>query len=101
GAAAGCTTNRSAAPSVVIARRRLRSGLVQAVLVNTKSANAGTGASGRRRAEQCCQLAATLLGTPARRVEPCSTGPIGLPLPWGQMSRGSRLPVLKLSTSLL
>ena len=99
-AAAGAfTTNRFAAPPVLIARRRLRSGLVQAVLVNTKSANAGTGASGRRRAEQCCQLAATLLGTPERRVVPCSTGQIGLPLPWGKMSRGIRLAVLKLSTA--
>src|SRR5712671_4941265 len=36
------TTNRFAAPPVRIARERLRSGRLQAVLVNTKSANAGT-----------------------------------------------------------
>ena len=42
-AAAGAfTTNRFAAPPVVVARERLRGGRVQAVLVNTKSANAGT-----------------------------------------------------------
>jgi glutamate N-acetyltransferase / amino-acid N-acetyltransferase len=99
-AAAGAfTTNRFAAPPVGIARRRLRSGFIQAVLVNTKSANAGTGASGRKRAEECCRLAATLLGAPERRVVPCSTGQIGLPLSWGKMSRGIRLAVLKLSSA--
>ena len=99
-AAAGAfTTNRFAAPPVVIARRRVRSGFVQAVLVNTKSANAGTGASGRARAEQCCRLAAKLLGAPERRIVPCSTGQIGLPLSWEKMSRGIRLAVLKLSTA--
>ena len=96
-AAGAFTTNRFAAPPVGIGRERLRSGRVQAVLVNTKSANAGTGASGRRRAEQCCRLAAQLLGIPARRVVPCSTGQIGLPLPWDRMARGIRLAVLKLS----
>src|SRR5438093_7528800 len=52
------TTNRFAAPPVAIARQRVRKGTVQAVLVNTKSANAGTGAAGRRRAEECCRLTA-------------------------------------------
>jgi glutamate N-acetyltransferase/amino-acid N-acetyltransferase len=98
-AAGAFTTNRFAAPPVGIGRERLRSGRLQAVLVNTKSANAGTGASGRRRAEQSCRLAAQLLGIPDRRVVPCSTGQIGLPLPWNRMSRGIRLAVLKLSTA--
>src|ERR1044072_5612514 len=97
-AAAGAfTTNRFAAPPVAIGRERLRAGRVQAVLVNTKSANAGTGTSGRRRAEQCCRLAAELLGISERRVIPCSTGQIGLPLASDRMSRGIRLAVLKLS----
>src|ERR1700747_3069874 len=76
------TTNRFAAPPVGIGRERLRSGRIQAVLVNTKAANAGTGASGRRRAEQCCRLAGELLGISDRRVVPCSTGQIGLQLAW-------------------
>src|SRR5436190_23470644 len=64
-AAAGAfTTNRFAAPPVTIARRLLRSGRLQAVLVNTKSANAGTGASGLKRAHACCRLAGQLLGIP-------------------------------------
>ena len=97
-AAAGAfTTNRFAAPPVTIARRRLRSGRVQAVVVNTKSANAGTGAAGLARARACCRLAGELLGIPENRVVPCSTGKIGLPLAWDNVSRGIRLAVLKLS----
>jgi glutamate N-acetyltransferase / amino-acid N-acetyltransferase len=97
-AAAGAfTTNRFAAPPVVLARSRLRSGRVNAILVNTKSANAGTGAAGRKRAEDCCRLAADLLRIPASSVVPCSTGKIGMPLAWDKVSRGIRLAVLKLS----
>jgi glutamate N-acetyltransferase/amino-acid N-acetyltransferase len=98
-AAGAFTTNRFAAPPVEIARRRLRAGVLQGVLVNTKSANAGTGAPGRKRAEQCCRLAAQLLDVPEARVVPCSTGQIGLPLAWDKMARGVRLAVLKLSSA--
>ncbi len=98
-AAGAFTTNRFAAPPVEIARRRLRAGLLHAVLVNTKSANAGTGAPGRKRAEQCCRLAAELLDVSESRVVPCSTGQIGLPLAWDKMARGVRLAVLKLSAA--
>jgi glutamate N-acetyltransferase/amino-acid N-acetyltransferase len=97
-AAAGAfTTNRFAAPPVEIARRRVRSGRLQAVLVNTKSANAGTGAPGLRTAEACCRLAARLLGIPEQRVVPCSTGKIGLPLVWRRIARGIRSAVAELS----
>jgi glutamate N-acetyltransferase / amino-acid N-acetyltransferase len=91
------TTNRFAAPPVRIARPRVRAGRIQAVLVNTKSANAGTGPSGLERAHACCRLAAGLLGIAERRVVPCSTGKIGLPLPWRNIRRGIRLAVGELS----
>ncbi len=97
-AAAGAfTRNLFAAPPVVIARARLRSGRVQAVVVNTKSANAGTGAAGRERALASCRLVATLLGVSERLVVPCSTGKIGLPLSWTKIARGIRLAVGALS----
>ena len=64
-AAAGAfTTNRFAAAPVAVARERVRAGRIRAVLVNTKSANAGTGASGLRKALACCRLAAELLRIP-------------------------------------
>jgi len=97
-AAAGAfTTNRFAAPPVLIGRRRLKSGRVQAVLVNTKSANAGTGASGLARASECCALVASLLGIAESRVVPSSTGKIGLPLSREKIRRGIRAAVAELS----
>jgi glutamate N-acetyltransferase / amino-acid N-acetyltransferase len=96
-AAGAFTTNRFAAPPVAIARERVRAGRIRAVLVNTKSANAGTGVSGLRKARACCRLAAELLKIPEKQVIPCSTGKIGLPLSWEKISRGIRLAVLKLS----
>jgi glutamate N-acetyltransferase/amino-acid N-acetyltransferase len=98
-AAGAFTTNRFAAPPVEVARRRLRAGVLHGVLVNTKSANAGTGSPGRKRAEECCRLAARLLDVPESLVVPCSTGQIGLPLAWEKMARGVRLAVLKLSSA--
>ena len=91
------TTNRFAAPPVVIGRERLRNGRVQAVLVNTKSANAGTGRSGLARANACCALAARLLRIDERLVVPSSTGKIGVPLSWPKISRGIRAAVAELS----
>lgn len=96
-AAGAFTTNRFAAPPVAVARERVRAGRIRAVLVNTKSANAGTGVSGLRKARACCRLAAELLKIPEKQVIPCSTGKIGLPLSWEKISRGIRLAVLKLS----
>jgi glutamate N-acetyltransferase/amino-acid N-acetyltransferase len=98
-AAGAFTRNRFAAPPVEIARERLRGSRVQAVLVNTKSANAGTGEPGRERALASCRLAATLLGIPERLVVPCSTGKIGLALSWTKIARGVRLAVRDLSTA--
>jgi glutamate N-acetyltransferase/amino-acid N-acetyltransferase len=91
------TRNRLAAPPVVVARERLRSGRIQAVLVNTKSANAGTGRPGRERAIACCREVAGLLGIPERLVVPCSTGKIGLPLSRSKIHRGIRSAVAELS----
>ncbi|MGH7818737.1 MAG: bifunctional ornithine acetyltransferase/N-acetylglutamate synthase, partial [Candidatus Binatia bacterium] len=97
-AAAGVfTRNRLPAPPVVLARRRIRSGSIHAVLVNTKSANAGTGAPGLARARESCRLAAARLGVPERMVVPCSTGKIGLPLSLSKIRRGIRLAVDSLS----
>ena len=91
------TQNRFAAPPVLLARERVRAGRIRAVLVNTKSANAGTGRPGLERARACCGLAAELLGVRENEVVPCSTGKIGMPLAWGKMRRGIRLAVAELS----
>jgi glutamate N-acetyltransferase / amino-acid N-acetyltransferase len=76
------TTNRAQAAPVLLASSRLTAsaGGASAVLVNSGQANAATGARGVADAEKTTVAAADLLGLPADRVLPCSTGVIGEPL---------------------
>ncbi len=75
------TTNRVVAAPVVVTRDRLRSGLCQAILVNSGNANACTGDQGLRDAQRCAALVADALGIAEELVAVCSTGVIGVPLP--------------------
>lgn len=76
-AAALFTTNAFAAWPVAIGRERLASGTVQAVLVNSGQANAGTGPEGEHDARAVTAAAAALLGVEPELVLPSSTGVIG------------------------
>jgi glutamate N-acetyltransferase/amino-acid N-acetyltransferase len=75
------TTNRVVAAPVVVTRDRLRSGVCQAILVNSGNANACTGAQGLADARRCAAMAAASLGIAENLVVVCSTGVIGVPLP--------------------
>ncbi len=75
------TQNRVRAAPVVISERRLKSGLCQAVLVNSGNANACTGKQGRQAALALTRAAAASLRVPSALVVPASTGVIGVPLP--------------------
>ena len=75
------TTNRVRAAPVVISERRLKSGLCQAVLVNSGNANACTGKQGQQTALALTRAAAGELGVRASLVLPASTGVIGVQLP--------------------
>ncbi|HEX5539696.1 MAG TPA: bifunctional glutamate N-acetyltransferase/amino-acid acetyltransferase ArgJ [Methylophilaceae bacterium] len=76
------TQNRFCAAPVVLCRQHLASGHdMQALLVNTGNANAGTGEEGMQRAYQTCAALASLLGCEAEQVLPFSTGVIMEPLP--------------------
>jgi glutamate N-acetyltransferase/amino-acid N-acetyltransferase len=79
------TQNRVRAAPVVISERRLRSGLCQAVLVNSGNANACTGKEGRRAALALTRAAASSLRVPRSLVVPASTGVIGVQLPQDNM----------------
>ncbi len=80
--AAVFTQNRFCAAPVIVAREHLQSGEpVQALLVNTGNANAGTGEDGLARARATCDALAGVLGCPAAAVMPFSTGVIMEPLP--------------------
>src|SRR5689334_8016388 len=74
------TQNRFCAAPVVLAKKHLKN-QVQALVINTGNANAGTGDDGLRRAMQVCDALASHLGCNADQVLPFSTGVIMEPLP--------------------
>ncbi|KPK16856.1 MAG: hypothetical protein AMJ62_03655 [Myxococcales bacterium SG8_38] len=75
------TTNRVRAAPVTISERRLRTGLCQAILVNSGNANACTGRQGREAALSLTQAVASALRVSRGLVVPASTGVIGAQLP--------------------
>jgi glutamate N-acetyltransferase/amino-acid N-acetyltransferase len=75
------TKNRVRAAPVVISERRLKSGLCQAILVNSGNANACTGKQGRQAALALTRAVAASLRVRSALVVPASTGVIGAQLP--------------------
>jgi glutamate N-acetyltransferase/amino-acid N-acetyltransferase len=75
------TKNRFCAAPVTLAKKHLKNE-VQALVVNTGNANAGTGEDGVKRARQVCEALAGHLGCEAEEVLPFSTGVIMEPLPF-------------------
>jgi glutamate N-acetyltransferase/amino-acid N-acetyltransferase len=82
-AAAVFTQNKFRAPPVEASLERLNvsGGHASGVIVNSGNANAGTGAKGRRDAEEMCAAAARAVGCDPRDMLVCSTGLIGFRLP--------------------
>lgn len=77
-AAAGVfTTSRVKAAPVIVAQECLHGGKLQAITVNSGSANCFTGRAGINLARQSCAALAISLGCPSELVAPCSTGVIG------------------------
>ena len=79
------TRNRAAAAPVTLSRRRIKAGMARAVVLNSGSANAGTGPYGMIDAEKVTGRVAELVGADPDLILMCSTGPIGSRLPVGQM----------------
>jgi glutamate N-acetyltransferase/amino-acid N-acetyltransferase len=75
------TRNRVRAAPVAISEQRLKSGLCQAILVNSGNANACTGGPGRQAALALTRAAAAELRIRTPLVVPASTGVIGAQLP--------------------
>ena len=75
------TRNRVRAAPVTVSERRLKSGLCQAILVNSGNANACTGKQGKQAALALTRTAARSLRVPSSLVVPASTGVIGVQLP--------------------
>jgi glutamate N-acetyltransferase / amino-acid N-acetyltransferase len=75
------TRNAFCAAPVQVAREHLDAGQARWLLINAGNANAGTGESGLRAAQETCAGVAALTSGPASAVLPFSTGVIGEPLP--------------------
>ncbi|MGQ0578200.1 MAG: bifunctional glutamate N-acetyltransferase/amino-acid acetyltransferase ArgJ [Betaproteobacteria bacterium] len=86
--AAVFTRNRFCAAPVTVAKAHLQTGGIQALVVNTGCANAGTGEDGLARARQACGEVASLLGCTPEQVLPFSTGVIMEPLPVDRIATG-------------
>lgn len=80
-AAAVFTTSLTSAPPVEVSRAHVASGRIQAIVVNSGAANAGTGEAGVADAEAMTRAVAHELGCEPTEVVVCSTGPIGGRLP--------------------
>ncbi|MFC1489364.1 bifunctional glutamate N-acetyltransferase/amino-acid acetyltransferase ArgJ [Thermodesulfobacteriota bacterium] len=74
------TQNRVQAAPVILGRERIKSGLCQAIIVNSGNANCCTGDQGMDHAMAMAKFAATGLGIAEDLVLPASTGVIGQPL---------------------
>ncbi|MBL6719190.1 MAG: bifunctional glutamate N-acetyltransferase/amino-acid acetyltransferase ArgJ [Pseudomonadales bacterium] len=75
------TQNRFCAAPVILARSHREAATPRYLLINTGSANAGTGAPGLAAAERCCEALAAFAGVAPETVLPFSTGVIGETLP--------------------
>jgi glutamate N-acetyltransferase/amino-acid N-acetyltransferase len=79
------TRNRVKAAPVILDIERIKSGVCQAIIVNSGNANCCTGEQGIRDAETMASLSASELGISKDLVLVASTGVIGEPLPIGKI----------------
>ena len=86
--AATFTTNRFCAAPVTVSRSHAANARARAVVLNSGNANAATGGPGLACAERACERVAAELGCDAEDVLVCSTGVIGVPLPWEPYETG-------------
>lgn len=91
-AAGAFTSNKVKAAPVRVSQEHLRRGKVQAIIANSGNANACTGPRGIQDAREMCALAAAELGLKPSQVAVCSTGIIGLPLPFDRIK--AQIPAL-------
>jgi glutamate N-acetyltransferase/amino-acid N-acetyltransferase len=89
-AAAMFTRNRFPGAPVIIGRRHVANGLVQALVINSKNANVAMGEQGIDNAIETCRIVGQELGVSPYDVLPFSTGVIGRPLPMDKIRAGLR-----------
>ena len=87
-AAAMFTRNRFPGAPVIIGRKHVANGYVQALVINSKNANVAMGKQGLDNAIETCRLVGEELGISPYDVLPFSTGVIGRPLPMDKIRAG-------------
>lgn len=85
-AAATFTTNKVKAAPVLVSMEHLRSKTCRAVVLNSGNANACTGKQGLADSRNTAEAVATALGATADQVLVCSTGRIGVPMPFSKIA---------------
>jgi glutamate N-acetyltransferase/amino-acid N-acetyltransferase len=91
------TTNRVVAAPVTVSRAQIQAGAARAIVTNSGSANACTGAVGRRDAWRMVEATAEALSVPRAEVLVASTGVIGRPLPIEDVVEGIHLAATRMS----
>ena len=89
-AAAMFTRNRFPGAPVIVGRKHIANGLVQALVINSKNANVAMGKLGIDNAVETCRIVGQELGVDPYEVLPFSTGVIGRPLPMDKIRAGLR-----------
>jgi len=89
-AAAMFTRNRFPGAPVIVGRKHIANGFVQALVINSKNANVAMGKQGIDNAIETCRIVGAELGVDYRDVLPFSTGVIGRPLPMDKIRAGLR-----------
>ncbi|MFW6035685.1 MAG: bifunctional glutamate N-acetyltransferase/amino-acid acetyltransferase ArgJ [Halothermotrichaceae bacterium] len=87
-AAAMFTTNKFKAAPVLLSQKRMKNNEIQAVIINSGNANAGTGKQGYKDAEAMTELTAEKLNIKPELVQVASTGIIGKNLPLQSIKTG-------------
>jgi glutamate N-acetyltransferase/amino-acid N-acetyltransferase len=87
-AAAIFTRNQFPGAPVIVGRELMRHARLQAIVVNSRVSNVGTGALGLENARRMGSAAALELGIAPELVLMSSTGVIGVPLPIEKIERG-------------
>jgi glutamate N-acetyltransferase/amino-acid N-acetyltransferase len=98
-AAAVFTTNKIFGAAVTVSRKHVKSGGIEAVVVNSGNANACTGQLGIKNAVKMCAETAKQIEAEPHRVLVASTGIIGEQLPMGKFTKGISKAAAKLSAS--
>ena len=88
--AAMFTRNRFPGAPVIVGKKHIANGYVQALVINSKNANVAMGKRGLDNAIETCQIVGKELGINPYEVLPFSTGVIGRPLPMDKIRAGLR-----------